>query len=193
MVVKPTKGLAGLNLSQLWQYRELMYFLAWRDIKVRYKQTVLGVAWAVIQPLGMMVVFTVFFGNLAKMPSEGLPYPIFVFSALLPWQVFSRSMSEAANSIVADQQLISRIYFPRLIVPMSSVLAALVDFLIAFAIFIALMVYYGVLPTTAVWTLPLFIAMMLMTGLGVGLWLSALNVEFRDVRYVLPFLAGFAQ
>ena len=189
VVIEPTKGIARLNLVELWQYRELLFFLTLRDIKVRYKQTALGVTWALLQPLGMMVVFSIFFGKLANMPSEGIAYPIFVFCGLLPWQLFSRSLTEAANSVVMDQRLITRVYFPRLIVPMTSVLAALVDFVIAFVIFVGMMVYYGVLPTTAIWALPLFMILMLMTGLGMGLWLAALNVEFRDVRYVLPFMA----
>ena len=189
VVIEPSKGIASINLAELWQYRELLYFLTLRDIKVRYKQTALGVTWALLQPLGMMVVFSIFFGKLANMPSEGWAYPIFVFCGLLPWQLFSKSLTEAANSIVADQRLITRVYFPRLIVPITSVLAALVDFAIAFVIFAGMMVYYGVMPTTAIWALPLFVIMMLLTGLGMGLWLAALNVEFRDVRYVLPFLA----
>lgn len=189
VVIKPTRGLAWLNLRDLWQYRELIYFLTWRDIKVRYKQTALGAAWALLQPLGMMVVFTIFFGNLAKIPSEGIPYPIFVYSALLPWHVFSRGISEAANSLVSDQRLITRVYFPRLIVPMSVVLAALVDFAISFIVLIGMMLYFGVIPTVAVFTLPCFIFLMVITSLGVGFWLSALNIEYRDVRYVLPFLS----
>jgi len=188
-VIQPSRGLAALRLKELWAYRELAYFLVWRDIKVRYKQTVIGVAWAVLQPLTMMVVFTLFFGKLAKMPSEGIPYPLFAYAGLLPWQIFSRSISESANSLVSEQRLITRVYFPRLLVPLSTVLAALVDFGIAAILLIGMMLFYGFLPTAAIVWLPLFIGLMLATGLGVGFWLSVLNLEYRDVRYVLPFLS----
>lgn len=188
-IIKPSNGLAALRLKELWDYRELAYFLVWRDIKVRYKQTVIGVAWAVVQPLAMMVVFTLFFGKLAKMPSEGIPYPLFAYAGLLPWQIFSRSISESANSLVADQRLITRVYFPRLLVPLSTVLGALVDFAIASVLLAGLMLFYGRLPSALVIWLPLFVGLMVCAGLGMGLWLSALNLEFRDVRYVLPFLS----
>lgn len=189
MMITPAKGWDMISFRDLWEYRELVYFLTLRDIKVRYKQTVLGVAWAVLQPLGMMAVFTIFFGKLAGIPSEGVPYPVFVYSALLPWQLFSRAIGEAANSLVGGQQLITRVYFPRTIIPLSTVLAGLVEFGVSIVILIGLMLYYGILPTAAIWTLPLFFLLMLMTALAVGLWLSALNVEYRDVRYVLPFLS----
>lgn len=188
LVIRPTCGWAPLDLRALWEYRELLYFLTWRDIKVRYKQTVLGAAWAIIQPFLMMVVFTVFFGHLAKVPSDGFPYPIFAFCALLPWQLFARALTESSNSVVANERLITKIYFPRLIIPLSAVLAGLVDFIFAFFVLLAMMLYYGIQPTSAVGTLPLFVLLAVMTALGVGLWLSALNVQYRDVRYTVPFV-----
>jgi len=191
LVIQPTSGWVPLNLGDLWEYRELLYFLTWRDIKVRYKQTVLGMAWAVIQPLFMMVIFTIFFGRLAKVPSDGLPYPIFAFTALLPWQLFSRALTDASTSLVVNERLITKVYFPRLLVPASAVLASLVDFGIAFVLLLGMMIFYAIAPTGAVWTLPLFILLALMSALGVGFWLSALNAQFRDVRYTLPFLTQF--
>lgn len=190
-IIRPPRGVGALRLAELREYRELLYFLVWRDLKVRYKQTVIGVAWVILQPLAMMVVFTLFFGTLAKMPSEGIPYPLFAYAGLLPWQLFSRSMSESANSLVADQRLITRVYFPRLMVPLATILAALVDFGVASILLVMLMAFYGVAPTAAVVWLPLFVVLMLATAIGVGLWLSALNLEFRDVRYTLPFLSQF--
>ncbi len=187
-IIKPSNGLAALRLRELWDYRELAYFLVWRDIKVRYKQTAIGVAWAVLQPLAMMVVFTLFFGKLAKIPSEGIPYPLFAYAGLLPWQIFSRSISESATSLVADQRLITRVYFPRLLVPLSTILAALVDFAVASLLLVGLMLIYGVAPTASLVWLPVFVVLMVMTALGVGFWLSALNLEYRDVQYTLPFL-----
>ena len=191
LVIQPTSGWVPLNLGDLWEYRELLYFLTWRDIKVRYKQTVLGMAWAVIQPLFMMVIFTIFFGRLAKVPSDGLPYPIFAFTALLPWQLFARALTDASTSLVVNERLITKVYFPRLLVPASAVLASLVDFGIAFVLLLGMMIFYAIAPTGAVWTLPLFILLALMSALGVGFWLSALNAQFRDVRYTLPFLTQF--
>lgn len=188
-IIAPRRGWASLGLRELWQYRELAYFLVWRDLKVRYKQTVIGVAWAVLQPVAMMLVFTLFFGKLAKMPSEGLPYPVFALAGLLPWQMFSRSLSESANSLVADQRLITHIYFPRLLVPLATVVSALVDFAVAGLVLVGLMAWYGLAPGSAVVWLPLFLLVMLASVLGTGFWLSALNLEFRDVRYLLPFLA----
>jgi lipopolysaccharide transport system permease protein len=175
----------------LWAYRELIYFLTWRDIKVRYKQTAIGVAWAVLQPLAMMLIFTVFFGRLAKIPSEGIPYPLFAYAALLPWQLFSRTITESTNSLVADQRLITRVYFPRIIVPISTTLAAVVDFIISAVLLLGMMVFYGVVPSATVIWLPLFVFLMVVTALGVGFWLSALNVEYRDVAYTIPFLNQF--
>jgi lipopolysaccharide transport system permease protein len=180
-----------LNLRDVWAYRELLYFLVWRDVKVRYKQTALGAAWAILQPVMTMVVFSIFFGRFAKMPSDGLPYPVFAFAALLPWQLFAYALSEAANSLVGSQNLITKVYFPRLIVPLASVLAGLVDFAIAFVVLLGLMWHDRILPTSAVVFLPLFIALALATALAVGLWLSSLNVKYRDVRYTIPFLTQF--
>ncbi|HZY31925.1 MAG TPA: ABC transporter permease [Candidatus Methylomirabilis sp.] len=188
LVIRPSRGWVALNLVDLWQYRELIYFLTWRDIRVRYKQTALGAAWAVIQPLFTMIVFSIFFGRLAKIPSDGLPYPIFAYCALLPWQLFAHSLTESSNSLVANQHLITKVYFPRLVIPISTVLAGLLDFLIAFVFLIGMMIYYGMAPTAVAWTVPLFVLLALGTALGVGLWLSALNVQYRDVRYAIPFL-----
>jgi len=180
-----------LNLKDLWEYRELLYFLVWRDIKVRYKQTALGAAWALLQPLLTMLVFTVFFGRLAKVPSDGIPYPVFALTALLPWQLFAFALNESSTSLVTNKNLLTKVYFPRLIVPMASVFAGLVDFALAFVLLLGLMVIYHVRPTAAVAWLPVFLLMTVATALSVGLWLSALNVKFRDVRYVIPFLTQF--
>jgi len=188
LVIRPSEGWTALDLAGLWRYRELIFFLSWRDIKVRYKQTALGVAWAVLQPVSTMIVFSVFFGRLAGIPSDGLPYPVFAYCALLPWQLFAYSLTESSNSLVANQQLITKVYFPRLAIPVSAVLASLVDFVIAFVVLIGMMGYYHIIPTQAVWTLPLFVLLAVSLALGVGLWLSALNVRYRDVRYTLPFL-----
>jgi lipopolysaccharide transport system permease protein len=189
--IEPSKGWISLRLKDLWQYRELLFFLTWRDIKVRYKQTALGAAWAVIQPLFTMLVFTLFFGRLAKVPSDGIPYPLFSYAALLPWQLFSYALTESSNSVVANERLITKVYFPRLFVPMASVLAGLVDFVTAFTVVIGMMVWYGVRPTWAVLTLPFFVILAMATAFGVGLWLSALNVQYRDVRYTLNFIVQF--
>ncbi len=191
IVIRPNSGWMPLDLHQLWEYRELLYFLTWRDVKVRYKQTVLGVAWAVIQPLFMMLIFTLFFGRLAKIPSDGLPYPIFAFTALLPWQLFSRALTDASTSLVANERLITKVYFPRLLVPTSAVMASLVDFAIALVLLVGLMLFYGIVPTVAVTMLPLFILLALTTALGIAFWLSALDAQYRDVRYTLPFLTQF--
>ena len=188
MVIRPPSGWAPLDLKELWEFRELLYFLTWRDVKVRYKQTVLGVAWAVIQPLCMVLIFTIIFGRLAKVPSDGLPYPIFAFTALLPWQMFSRALTDASTSLVVHDRLITKVYFPRLLVPTSAVLASILDFGIAFVLLLGMMVFYGIGLTTASASLPLFVLFALMTALGVGFWLSALNAQYRDVRYTLPFL-----
>ena len=178
----------SLDLRELWEYRELLYFLIWRDVKVRYKQTALGAAWAIIQPVFMMVVFSLFFGRLAKVPSDGIPYPVFTFCALIPWQLFANALTESSNSLVGNQNLITKVYFPRLVVPLSAVLSGVVDFAIAFVLLLVMMVYFGIVPTWAVVTLPVFILLEILTALGVGLWLSALNVQFRDVRYTISFL-----
>jgi homopolymeric O-antigen transport system permease protein len=186
--IKPSNGWASLGLGEVWAYRELLYFLTWRDIKVRYKQTALGAAWAVIQPFFMMIVFSLFFGRLARIPSDGIPYPIFVYCGLLPWQLFAHSLTESSNSLIANERLITKVYFPRLCVPISAVLGGLVDFAIAFVILLAMMAFYGIRPTIAIVMLPAFILLACITALAVGLWLSALNVRYRDVRYTLNFV-----
>ena len=191
IIITPSRGWTSLQLRALWEYRELLYFLAWRDIKVRYKQTVLGAAWAIIQPLFTMVVFSIFFGRLAKIPSDGIPYPIFAYCALLPWSYFAGALDRAGNSLVGDANLLKKVYFPRLVVPISATIAGLLDFAIAFVLLIAMMIFYGITPTPAVWLLPFFLLLALATSLGVGLWLSALNVQYRDVRYTIPFLTQF--
>lgn len=191
LVIEPSSGWPSLRLRELWEYRELLYFLLWRDVKVRYKQTVLGAAWAIIQPLFTMVVFSIFFGNLGKIPSDGVPYPIFSYCALLPWQLFAFALTQSSNSLVASKSLITKIYFPRLIIPISSTLAGVVDFAIAFVILIGLMIFYDVKPTLAILTLPFFVLFAMVTALAIGLWLSALNVQYRDVQYTIPFLTQF--
>jgi len=187
-VIRPLRGWVPINLGDLWNYRELLYFLTWREIKVRYKQTVLGFAWAILQPFFMMVVFTLFFGNLAKIPSEGIPYPLFSYAALLPWTLFAEGITRSSMSMVSNVNLIQKVYCPRLVMPISGILSPLVDFAIAFTILIGMMFYFGYSPTIYVLLLPAFIILALMTSLGVGLWLSAINVKYRDVRYVIPFL-----
>ncbi|MGD0906078.1 MAG: ABC transporter permease [Candidatus Acidiferrales bacterium] len=185
------RGWLALDLPELWAYRELLYFFVWRDIKVRYKQTVIGAAWAILQPVMTMLVFSLFFGTLAKIPSQGLPYPIFYYCALLPWMYFSTAMQAATNVVVEQQRVITKVYFPRVVLPISSVLSGLLDFAISFLVFIAMMIYYRIAPTKAVVWLPAFTLLAVLTALGVGLWLSALNALYRDVRYVLPFLVQF--
>jgi lipopolysaccharide transport system permease protein len=189
--IAPSKGWVPLKLRELWEYRELLYFLVWRDIKVRYKQTALGATWAILQPLLTMIVFSLFFGRLAKVPSDGIPYPIFSFAALVPWTFFANGLGQASNSLVGSGSLISKVYFPRLVIPLASVFSGIIDFLIAFVVLIAMMLYYGLVPTLNVLWLPLFLLLALITSLGVGLWLSALNVEYRDVRYIAPFITQF--
>ena len=180
-----------LDLRELWDFRELLYFLTWRDLKVRYKQTAIGVAWALLQPLVMMLVFTLFFGKLAKVPSAGVPYPVFAYAGLLPWQLFSRTITESTNSLVADQRLLTKVFFPRILVPTAASFAALVDFAIGFILLFALMLFFGITPGVCVLWLPLFVILMLVTALGIGYWLSALNVEYRDIMYAIPFLNQF--
>jgi lipopolysaccharide transport system permease protein len=189
LVIEPTRGWAVLKLRELWEYRELLYFLVWRDIKVRYKQTALGVAWVVLQPLVATLIFTVVFGQLAKMPSGNLPYPLFAFAALLPWNYFAGALTRAGTSLVNNANLITKIYFPRLIIPLSGVINGLVDFGISFLVLIALMLYFGVVPGLAIVWLPFFLLMAVGTALGVSLWLAALAVQYRDVNHLLPFLA----
>ncbi|HEY0005107.1 MAG TPA: ABC transporter permease [Pyrinomonadaceae bacterium] len=192
LLIRPQTGWASLGLREVWQYRELLYFLTWRDIKVRYKQTALGAAWAIIQPVMTMLVFSLFFGRLAGIKSDGIPYPIFTYCALLPWQLFAHSLAESSNSLVANERLITKVYFPRLVVPISSVLGGLVDFAISFVVLLGMMAYYRIVPHGwAILALPLFILLAVLTALGVGLWLSALNVQYRDVRYTLTFLTQF--
>jgi len=188
VVIRPSRGWAPINFRALWAYRELLYFLTWREIKVRYKQTALGFAWAIIQPFFMMVVFTLFFGTLAKIPSEGIPYPLFNYTALLPWTLFAEGITRSSMSMVQDANLVQKVYFPRLVMPLSGILSPLVDFAIAFTILVGMMFYFGYAPTVRVFWLPAFIILALLTSLGVGLWLSAINVKYRDVRYVIPFL-----
>lgn len=191
-IIKPSISWVPLNLSELWAYRELLYFLAWRDIKVRYKQTVLGALWAVIPPFFTMLAFSVFFGRLAGVPTDkSIPYPIFSFAALVPWGFFQHGLSQAADSLVGSSNLIRRVYFPRLVVPLSGVLSGGVDFVIAFVFLLLLTAWYGITPTLNVLWLPAFVLLALVSALGVGLWLSALNVQFRDVRYTLGFLTQF--
>ena len=189
--ITPPLGLWEFPLSELWAYRELLYFIVWRDIKIRYKQTVIGAAWAVLQPFLTMVVFSLFFGKLAHVPSEGMPYPIFYYSALLPWMYFSAALQTATNAIVENQRVITKVYFPRIALPLAAVVASLVDFGISFLLFIAMMLYYGIHPTAALLWFPAFLLLALLTALGVGLWFSALNALYRDVRYVMPFLIQF--
>lgn len=189
--LRPAGRLIRLNLRDLWEYRDLLYFLIWRDIKVRYKQTALGAAWAVLQPLLTMVAFSIFFGRLAKVPSDGIPYPVFAYAALLPWTLFAYSVNEAGNSLIGSQNLITKVYFPRLVIPIAAVLGGLVDFAISFAVLILLMAVSGIRPTLAVLTVPLFILLVVATAVAVGLWLAALNVKYRDVRYTIPFLTQF--
>ncbi len=191
LIIEPSRGWVSLKLHDLWEYRELLYFLAWRDIKVRYKQTVLGAAWAIIQPFFTMLVFSIFLGRLAKVPSDGIPYPIFTYCALLPWTFFAGSLERAGNSLVGSSNLITKVYFPRLVIPLSATITGLLDFGIALLPFIAMMVFYGYIPTLLVLYLPIFSVMCICTSLGVGLWLSALNVTYRDFRYVIPFLIQF--
>ncbi|RAM50354.1 ABC transporter permease [Mastigocladus laminosus UU774] len=177
--------------KDIWRYRELLYFLAWRDILVRYKQTAIGIAWALIRPFLTMVVFTVVFGNLAKLPSEGAPYPILVFSAMLPWQFFANALSESSNSLINNANLVSKVYFPRLIVPISAVVVSFVDFMISGMILLGLMAWYNFVPNWRILTLPVFILIAFAASIGVGLWLAALNVEYRDFRYIVPFIVQF--
>lgn len=189
--IQRSQGWAALNLHELWEYRELLYLLTWRDIKVRYKQTALGGAWAVLQPVMLMIVFSLFFGKLLNAPSDGVPYPVFTFCALLPWQLFAYALTQSGNSLVNSQQLLTKVYFPRLIIPVAAVLSGLVDFAIAFVVLLGLMLWYGIVPTLAVLTLPLFVLLAVATALAVGLWLAALNVQYRDVRHTIPFLTQF--
>jgi lipopolysaccharide transport system permease protein len=189
--IEPSRGWVSLKLAELWEYRELLYFLTWRDIKVRYKQTALGVAWAIIQPLFTMLVFYFSFSKLAKIPSDGLPYPLFCYAALVPWSFFSNGLTQSSNSLVGSANLITKVYFPRLAIPLATVFSGVVDFALAFALLVGMMAWLGVSLSFKIFLFPLFILLAFVTALGVGLWLSALNVEYRDVRYVVPFIAQF--
>jgi lipopolysaccharide transport system permease protein len=189
VLIEPSRGWAALRLRELWEYRELLYFLAWRDIKIRYKQTALGLAWAILQPFLTMLIFAVFFGKLARMPSDNVPYPLFAFAALVPWTFFANGLTQSSNSLVGSANLIKKVYFPRLVVPISVVLGGLPDFALSFLVLLGMMAYYGIAPQLAIllW-LPLLLLLALVTALGTGLWLSALNVKYRDVRYIVGFL-----
>jgi lipopolysaccharide transport system permease protein len=191
VIIQPSTGLFHLDLNAVWHYRELLYFLIWRDVKVRYKQTVIGAGWAILQPLMTMVIFTIVFGNFVKVPSDGLPYSIFAYTALLPWNFFAQAISHSGNSLVGNANLIKKVYFPRLIVPISAAVAPLVDFAIAFVMLLGIMTWFGIAPTWGMLTLPFFLFLALVTALSVGLWLSALNVRYRDVGYIIPFLTQF--
>lgn len=193
ITIEPQRGWGSLELGDLWRYRELLFLLTWRDIKVRYAQTILGASWAILQPLLTMVIFSVIFGQLAKLPSDGIPYPLFTFVALLPWQLFSYSLTNSSQSLVGSQNLVSKVYFPRLIIPIASVLPGLVDFAISFLVLIGMLFYYQIPLTARLLALPLFLLLAVMSALAVGLWLSALNVEYRDIRYVVPFMTLFWQ
>ena len=191
VIIKPSRGWRGLDLRELWKHRELLMFFVWRDVKVRYKQTALGAGWAVIQPLAIMAVLTVVFGYLADLPSDGIPYPVFAFAALLPWQLFTNAFNRAANSLVTSQQLITKVYFPRILIPTAAVFVGLLDFLVGFVILLLFLVYYGIAPDVTLLALPLFVALALAAALAIGYWLSALNVRYRDVSAILPFLTQF--
>ncbi len=190
-VIQASEPWFALHLRDLWTYRELLGFLVWRDVKVRYKQTALGAAWALLQPLLTMLVFTLLFGRLAKLPSDNVPYPLFVYTALLPWQLFAFALTESSNSLVGNQHLIRKVYFPRLVVPIASVLVGLVDFALSLLVLAGMMAYYGVRPAATTLLFIPFLLLAVLTALGVGLWLSALNIQYRDVKYVVPFLTQF--
>jgi lipopolysaccharide transport system permease protein len=186
--IQPSRGWAGVNLGELWRHRELLYFLIWRDVKVRYKQTLLGAAWAILKPLFSMLIFTIIFGRLAEVPTDGAPAPVFYFTALLPWILFQDGVTKASASLVAGRSLVTKVYFPRMVVPLASVLAGLVDFALSGLVLVAMMIFYGVRAGPDLWSLPLFLILSLLTSVGVGLWLSALNVAYRDIAYVTPFV-----
>jgi lipopolysaccharide transport system permease protein len=188
VVIQPSKGLFRFDLAAVWHYRELLYFLVWRDFKIRYKQAAIGVGWVILQPVVTMVIFTVIFGNFARMPSDGLPYPIFAYTALLPWTYFAQSLNRSCGSLLGDSNLISKVYFPRLIIPLASVITPVVEFLLSFLLLLAMMAWFGVAPTWGVLALPLFLLLTAMIALAVGLWLAPMNVRYRDVGYIVPFL-----
>lgn len=186
--IEPSVGWTALKLGELWAYRELLYFLVWRDIKLRYKQTELGIGWAVIQPFLTMVIFSLLFGKLGKMPSDGFPYPVFTFAGLVPWVFFANGLTQSSNSLLGNSNLITKVYFPRIMIPASAVLSGSLDFALAFIVLIGMLFYYGISLTAAIFWLPLFLLLALVTALGMGLWFSALNVKYRDVRFVVPFI-----
>ena len=189
IIIKASDNLFKLNIAEVWEYRELLSMFVWRDITVRYKQSLIGIGWAVIQPVMTMVIFSIIFGYLAKLPSEGIPYPIYTFCALLPWNYFARSLTDSSDSLVSSSHLITKVYFPRLILPLSKVLAGFVDFAIAFIVLLVLMVWYQITPSYGIFLLPLFILIAMLTAFGIGLWLTALNVKYRDIKFVVPFIA----
>jgi len=193
VVIQPVKGLVGINLREVWRYRELVYFLTWRDLKVRYKQSVLGILWAILQPMLSMVVFTIFFGGLAHIPSDGVPYPIFSYTALVPWTFFASALNVSARSMLSNGNMISKIYFPRIIMPLAAIMANLVDFFIAFVILIGMMFFYHIIPNINLLWLPVFLLLAIFTAVGIGLWLSALVVMYRDFGYLLGYIATFWQ
>jgi len=189
--IEPRTGRVGLRFRELWDYRELLYFLVWRDLKVRYKQTALGAAWAIIQPVMTMLIFSLFFGRLAKLPSDGIPYPLFTFAALVPWTFFANSVTQASNSLVGSSNLITKVYFPRTLIPLGPILASLADFALAFVLLLGMAALYGVHPGATIFALPLFLLIALLAAIGAGMWLAALNAKFRDVRHAVPFLVQF--
>jgi lipopolysaccharide transport system permease protein len=191
VIIKPRRGLVGLDLRELWRFRELIFFLTWRDVLVRYKQTLLGGTWAIIQPLLQMLILNVLFGDVAGLSTGDVPRPIFTYAALLPWNLFSNAVSDAGRSLVTNRNMITKVYFPRLIAPLSDILSGLLDFAIAFLILIAMMIYYRVAPTANLWALPLYMLLAMTTALGIGLWLAALNVHYRDIKYIIPFMTQF--
>ncbi len=190
-VIRPSGGRPSLDLGEVWAYRELLGMLAWRDVSVRYKQSVAGIGWAVFQPLMTMVIFTIIFGKFAKLPSDGLPYPVFAYCALLPWNYFSQSLTGSSDSIVGSSYLITKVYFPRLVLPLGKVTSGLIDFGVAFVILLGMMAWYGIAPTFGILLLPVFMLVAMLTALGVGLWFTALNVKYRDVRFIVPYIAQF--
>lgn len=189
--IRPSRGWVSINFGELWRYRELLFFLVWRDIKVRYKQTVLGASWAIIQPFFTMLVFSLFFGKLGKIPSDGIPYPIFAYAALVPWSFFANGLTNGSNTLITNANLVKKIYFPRLAMPLATLLAGTVDFTLAFAVLLGMMAYFHIVPTANVVWLPCFLLLAFVTSLGVSLWLATMNVQFRDVRYTVPFLTQF--
>ena len=189
ILIQPSKGLFNFDLRELWQYKELLYFLIWKEVKVRYKQTIIGGAWAIIQPLLTMVIFTIIFGRLAKIPSDGMPYPVFTYTALLPWMLFAQALTRSGGSLVSNANLITKVYFPRLLVPLSAALAPIVDFIVSFLILLGMLAWYGIPPTLGILALPFFLALTLVTAISVNLWLAPINVKYRDVAHTLPFLS----